>query len=279
MTAGFRAGDSFVKGSEYPSIFTVAGCADYRKIMVQWGFDVGLWLQNDLDVLRAYCCYPRGETVMSEAALHLYNAVFYWTDPWSIMAYEKIRPHVNDSHDLKIYRQIDGDIASILRCEPARTFAIIHYPLPHAPYILNPDGSYRGPDPANRITASAEGYERNLACVDRVVGEIVNNLEKSGRLDDCVLILTSDHSWRSDPQVSDKSDKVLTHVPLIVKLPGQDKALNINSDFRTWRLGEIIAKSLRDNDDAQQIAASLESASHWTAHSPAVDDGIADGRQ
>jgi hypothetical protein len=258
LQAGFRSGGRWRRACEYPSIFAGAGCSDYRKIMVHWGYALSLWLQDELDTARAYPCYPRAKTPVGQALLHVYNAAFYWTDPWSALVYEKLQTRVKDAHALDLYEQVHRDLLTILRDEPARTFAIVHYPLPHYPYVLNPDGSYRGLDARGWDKSNLEGYRRNLACMDYIVGEVVTTLKAAGRYDDCTLILTADHSWRNDPEVPEKTHEILTHVPLIVKLPGQHTAGRVEEDFRTFRLGELIAKGLKQSTPGSSLAITYQ---------------------
>lgn len=242
----FLKDGTLVPAADYASIITTAGCAHYRKIMVHFGYALALWLGDELDVARSYPWYPRGEHALAHAALQVHQATSYWTDPWSSFLYGKLQTRVNDSQVLKLHEGIHRDLLTILRDEPARTFAIVHYPLPHPPYILDPDGSYRGPSPQAWDRSSVEqGYERNLRVMDRVIGEIVRTLEDAGRFDDALLIVTSDHSWRDDPAVPEPGDDLLRHVPLIVKAPGQTEARSVSETFGTHRLGELIGRALQ----------------------------------
>jgi arylsulfatase A-like enzyme len=203
-----------------------------------------LWLRDELDASRCYSWYPRSDEVAVDAGLQLYNAVFYWTDPWSIFVYERLQTRVKHAHAAALHDSMHADMFRILRDEPERTFAILHYPLPHHPYILEADGTCRRPRAADWNKDSVEGYERNLARLDRVVGEIVGVLERAGRFDDATLILTSDHTWRNDPATPRLQEDDLMHVPLILKRPGQASAESITDEFRTSRLAELIARGL-----------------------------------
>lgn len=253
LTPGFMSNDRFVPATAYPSIFTIAGCGNYHKTMLQWGFAINIWLDDELDVRHSYSCYPRAEGVAASAALHLYNAAFFWTDPWTNLAYQKLKSQVEVRSGLATYQWIRDDTMRVLGSKPERAFAILHYPLPHPPYIVNADGSYRGYDPKNHVSANVEGYQRNLAYLDTLVGEFVKAIKSAGRFDDCLLILTSDHSWRNDPVVTQPTDENLTHVPLIVKFPGQQQPSRVDADFRTYHLGELIGRGLRGESMPQQV--------------------------
>jgi hypothetical protein len=259
LTPGFVRGGEFTASSQYPSIFSRAGCGGHRKIMIQWGFAVSLWVADELDVTRMYSCYARGDGWFDQAAFHVYNAAFFWTDPWSFAALERLKPPVENAHALRVYAQIREDVTNIIRVQSSPTFAVVHYPIPHPPYLVDGQGNPRGRDPEARVSANAEGYERNLAYLDRLVGGIVSELKAAGRFDGSLLILTSDHSWRQDPAVANPSPDELTHVPLILKLPGQTESIQVTDDFRTYRLGELIGRALQEPTQPAQLVQWLQS--------------------
>lgn len=254
LTPGFMPTTDFVPASAYPSIFSNASCDDYQKIMLNWGFATNIWIDRELNYRNSYSCYARSDKLTESMALHLYNAVFFWTDPWTTLVYDKLKPYHQKHNGLLTYQRLRDDIKTVLSNRSEQTFAIFHYPLPHPPYLLNPDGSYRGYDPNNHVSANVEGYRRNLAYLDKLIGEFVEVIKATGQFDDSMLILTSDHSWRSDPHMTQPTDEILTHVPLIVKYPGQRQPLTINADFRTYQLGKLIGRGLREQDMLKQVA-------------------------
>lgn len=258
MTPGFLNNGTFVHCSKYPSIFARAGCTGYRKIMIQWGFAISHWIADELDSSRAYSTYPRGDDWLTQAGLHWYNAAFFWTDRWSVLAYEKLKRHVRDAYTLQLYSRMREDVMTIIREDSGHTFAVAHLPIPHPPYLLDWDGNYRPQDPMAYVTANADGYERNLVCMDRLVGQIVSELKAAHRFDSSLIIMTSDHSWRQDPSVPEPDDDELTHVPLIVKLPGQTVPQRVDDEFRTCRLGEFIKGALDSRSPAPAFAARRE---------------------
>lgn len=118
----------------------------------------------------------------------------------------------------------------VLCRHPADMLGWFHYCWPHYPYIWNRQGRKPG-----RISADAarehtvDNYMDNLAYTDRIIGEICQTLRQCGRWDDSVIVFTSDHNWRFDPDQpesrADLEDPDPTsewkHVPLIIKYPGQ----------------------------------------------------------
>ena len=77
-------------------------------------------------------------------------------------------------------------------------------------------------------------YDADLATADHAVGELVRLLESAGVFEDALVVLTSDHGellgekGRYSHQLY--VDEPLMHVPLIVKLPGGERAGTIVDD-------------------------------------------------
>jgi|GEM_PF-2770310 len=103
-------------------------------------------------------------------------------------------------------------------------FLFLHYPVPHPPSIFDAKGQYKGPGAQH-----AEGYDESLQFVDTLVGEVVDLLKQAGRYERTLLIVTSDHSLRSDYEGTPYplNVEMLRHVPLWIKLPHQSEPLEI----------------------------------------------------
>lgn len=255
FTGGFEIDGQFTPASRFPSIFTATGDRPYHKVLLQFGFALNLWLDGELDACRSYPWYPHGDNPIAYATIALHQAMFYWTDPWGVMIHEKTRGRVKDAAIRQIYSGIEQDALRVLRDWPANTFAVIHYPLPHHPYIVEPDGTYRGPNSAAWDKSNLEGYIRNLARMDQLIGEFMATLREAGTFDEAIIILTSDHSWRNDPALPQApSLDQLTHVPLLVKLPGQAQPSAVADRFETYHLGEIIHAALIARRDPRQAS-------------------------
>jgi hypothetical protein len=127
-------------------------------------------------------------------------------------------------------------------------------PVPHYPYIVNPDGRYRGAHPDAWNDADLAGYTRNLAYADKLLGEFVDAMRRADRFDDALIIVTSDHTWRRDPdRTGEVARDSITHVPLVVKLPGQRTAADVHGRFDHWRLGEVIKFALSRSGPAGEL--------------------------
>lgn len=122
----------------------------------------------------------------------------------------------------RLQRRGPDTLAAVLPWLRSRTdgpfFLFVHLYEPHTPY--------RAPEPfASRY---ASGYDAEIAAADAVVSELVDELKATGRYDDSVVILTSDHGEGLGDHGEDGHGIFLyresLQVPLILKLPGGDRA-------------------------------------------------------
>ncbi len=77
--------------------------------------------------------------------------------------------------------------------------------------------------------------------MDRKAGWIIKTLKKAGKFDKSLIVFTSDHTWRNDPEIIQGESYIeKCHIPLFIKLPHQKVPIEINSKFSTSRLGIVI---------------------------------------
>jgi hypothetical protein len=130
--------------------------------------------------------------------------------------------------------------------------AFFHYCLPHYPYVWNRNGM-KDPWPDDVNAQTVPNYMDNLRRLDTIIGEIVSALKQSGKWDSSLVIMTSDHAWRYDPDLSGfdpvREDSVphsrWKHVPLIIKRPHQRKAEVVSDPISTADIYPIIQQVIR----------------------------------
>jgi len=141
---------------------------------------------------------------------------------------------------------------------PPNSLAFIHLKLPHWPFVFKEDGTYFGHSGTNALgPVDLEGYRRNLQFLDLVVSRITSRLRTAGKFDQTLLILTSDHGLTLPPQHQDPD---MTRVPLIVKLPGQERGYIVDTPVTNNQLGPLIEQVLRGEVDEQGWLRSIESS-------------------
>lgn len=249
--AGFTVDERFVPAESYPSLFDAVQGLGYQRVMAHFGYALNLWAQGKVDCCRTYLWYPRPRSPVEHLLLPLHEASFYWTDPVTPTLHVKLKARINDIPILEAHRGLAADsLALVTRPDPV--FSVLHWPLPHHPYVLNPDTSYRGADPASWDKSNLSGYERNLAVLDATIGRLVTAMKEAGTWNNSLLVLTSDHGWRDDPARRSTDD--LRHVPLLVKLPGQAEAREVDTVYELSRLDQLIASAVQGQQAATRPA-------------------------
>lgn len=148
-----------------------------------------------------------------------------------------------------------ADLAAIM---PAATalirdqsirFVFIHLPVPHPPGIYD-----------RKTGALRDGgtYIDNLALSDRVLSELLRNLNATALASKTTVIVSSDHSWRlpiwqPKPQWTKEEEAASrgvfdTRPVLMVHFPGQESEQTVAAPYEAIRIREIIEHLLRGED-------------------------------
>lgn len=210
---------------------------------------------NLADVDRAYSNYPKGDGLLERMTITTLGAPQYWFMPGISGLWKGIWARVFSWHWLRLNHRVRDDLFAIVGTAPQRSLVFVHFPAPHAPFIFNADGSYRGPFPVNSgatddvdadiMAGSAEDYHRQMLYVDRIVGQVIDRLQQAGDFDRSLVIMTADHSWRADPAMPPGEEhRAKRHVPLLIKLPGQRTPRVLDTDLALDELRPLIDQAL-----------------------------------
>lgn len=118
----------------------------------------------------------------------------------------------------------------------APIFRLVHFSVPHFPFVFG-EGGYDPPFNPLRTT-SDEGYVRQLRYVDRLVGEVTDQLRRDGTFDRTTIVVLADHGYRFGGRERDP-----LHVPFLVKGAGQQSRMDVTSPVR----GEALLKDVLQN--------------------------------
>jgi arylsulfatase A-like enzyme len=159
------------------------------------------------------------------------------------MGYGYIIPYLNEDIYTGLYSEL-----LLLESAPLPYFAYFHLYSPHSPYrphnnyrkLFRDDGYHPVSKPVHPLAPGlAEGfllgqrdlYDRQIAQVDDEFGKLISELDKSGILQNCYLILTSDHGELFERGFVGHGFQLMyepvLHIPLIIHAPGQTKRENI----------------------------------------------------
>jgi hypothetical protein len=114
---------------------------------------------------------------------------------------------------------------------------LLHVPVPHTPYFY--DRQTRQESLANSMVA---GYWDALALVDRVVGEFRTQMQQSGEWDNSVVLISSDHYYRTAMRLDGHMDR---RVPFLLKMPGQRHTFSFEKPFNTQLSHNLLLDILR----------------------------------
>ncbi|HUF36787.1 MAG TPA: sulfatase-like hydrolase/transferase, partial [Gemmatimonadales bacterium] len=97
---------------------------------------------------------------------------------------------------------------------------------------------------------------RHLRYLDLVLGRFLDTLEAAGRLDSALVVVTSDHAWKKDPDRRERVRERLRRVPLLVRWPGVTDG--------GMRVGGVCLPRLAEAMDAFMAGHPLEAGTRET---------------
>jgi phosphoglycerol transferase MdoB-like AlkP superfamily enzyme len=109
----------------------------------------------------------------------------------------------------------------------------VHFSVPHLPFVFDASGYNPPLNPLQ--TSPDDAYVRQLHYTDRLVGELMTGLERSGAYDASHIVLLSDHGFRFGGREGDPR-----HVPFIVKKGGQRQRVDVTMAER----GELLLRQV-----------------------------------
>lgn len=140
--------------------------------------------------------------------------------------------------------------ATALAADPALDFVYVHIPLPHPPGIYD--------RATGRMATSRQySYLDNLALTDISFGIIRRAMEQAGTWQSSTVIVTADHSWRTDEvwKISigwtEEDQRTVAgrqpdhRVPFMVKLAGPERPMFYERPFNTLITRKIVMEMLQ----------------------------------
>jgi len=217
--AEWRIEDSVVPALERRNLFRRARAAGYRTELAGWYLPYAALVGDDLDACRAWPDIPKRGGPARLVDLGWAN-LQYLPDPVSRWAWRRLYSSWYSRNWVTLNRQVEQEMVRLAREAPANALVLVHLPLPHAPFVFEADGSYRGRFPGARMSGGSDDYRRHLRYLDLVLGRFLDAAAAAGRLDSAVIVVTSDHSWKKDPDKAEHERERLRRVPLVVKRVG-----------------------------------------------------------
>ena len=264
----FEDGQAMVP-TDRGSLFEISRGHDYTSYLLGWYHPYRHVLGEQVDYCHAYSRGPQEPGPATRVAWRFYTNLQYFSDPISRRISNPLEEHFVSRHWFEMAHRYREEMLEILKQSPGKSFAMFHAPWPHAPFVFNADGSYSG---ALLDMTLVDDYLRQLEYVDVIVGQIVETLCSAGKFDDAVVILTSDHGWRYDPDPAYRQEpQWKRRVPLIIKLPAQKSGCLIKEEFCTNQLGPLLKEVFAGNTDTQELLQLVRGTGiHKKARGPAA---------
>jgi hypothetical protein len=242
--------------TQFPSLFRRARQQGYRSYLLGYDHPYRHVLGAQVDCCRSY--FAGDEAALPEQlAGELLDNSRHWTDPLSRAYGPRLLARWDARNWYLMNVRYRADMLGILATCPARSIVFCHLPTPHMPYVFNADGSYHGIDATASEEArqsDLEGYRRQLGYVDTLVGRIVQTLGEAGKFRAALLVFTSDHGWRFDPDPAFRQAANWDRrVPLIVKLPRQHGGRIVDEAVLTNRLRPLFEAAFGGKTDSQEL--------------------------
>ena len=237
-----------------PSLFRTAKSLGYETRLAGWHIPYDALFPGQLDSVVLAPNWPGLPGFGGQMALALALNLRYSYNP-VVRALQ--RPVYLQEYARRVDAVTEEGGRVLAACRPD-TFLFLHSPLPHFPMIYRPDGTHNNWE----IGYRANDYANQTAYADAVLGQLLTQLRASGRFDDALVVVTSDHGWREDPDPAFTRPTDRVHrVPLIVKWPGQTTPRVVNGRFVTTRLGRLVELAMRgggESEAARLIGTLLE---------------------
>jgi sulfatase-like protein len=267
-------------GGSRDTLFSMPQRSGYLTCVVGFYLPYRRILGDQVDYVRTYSDYPRGDGFEDRFLQNVAQSPQYWRLPGISTAWKKAYAEVFSEHWLRLNQRLLDDFETLESGTGPRTMVFLHLPVPHAPFIYDAEGAYTGPFPihsrmsedidADIMDGSPDDYHRSLGHLDRVVARLVERLRAHGRYDDALIILTSDHAWRNDPTLPHTPGPRVRHVPLLVKAPGQRSPHTVDGPVVLSRIGPLVQAAVAGTLDEAAAARLIETITGGDTGAPAT---------
>lgn len=142
-------------------------------------------------------------------------------------------------HHVRIYQEV-LTAGSAFAADPRFGLVLIHFPIPHRPYIYQPQSGRL--DAAN---SPGSGYDDALVLADRTLGQMRQAMQDQGVWDRTAVLISSDHGYRvSSTGEGGRSER---WVPFLLRLPGQHQYRQYDRPVETVWTADLLLQILQNH--------------------------------
>jgi hypothetical protein len=191
---------------------------------------------------------PRPEGAFDRLLATLRRSVYFWPIPGARDAFRRVewwrRPVFDHAwYDLQ-GELADSAVAAVSRLERGE-FLLLHLPTPHPPMVRGADGARVESPWRGDSLAWKAGYAAQVRWTDHLLGRLWEGLGTSGLRDSALIVITSDHAWRSLPLAEWMPAERFLQVPLWVRWPGAPVGFGTPRTLCLTRLGPLFTLAFR----------------------------------
>jgi hypothetical protein len=223
---------------DVPNLFQPFAQRGYATVLTGYYLPYRRLLGPELNVARSEPHVPRGSTLADRLGVRALAGMRYLQGLGAgerLLSEHRLRYSQNW---FALNQRVLADTLEIAADWPRNTFSFSHFPMPHPPFVIAADGSFRGPYRGDRSSGTRADYRLHLRNLDRIVGLLVAALRENGRFDEALIVMTGDHGWK-------RHDRRVLHVPLLIKWPHQREARAIDGVFPTLALPALLELASR----------------------------------
>lgn len=195
----------------------------FRTEMVGYYLPYCLMLPTSLDTCRAFSLYNSATLADGfSVANPITTTLLLWPHQFPSGL---LKNPVYAEHQRRMVVETEALVFEPMRAgRPVFRFA--HFSIPHLPFVFDREG-YRFDPRTDPVAADDDAYRRQMDYVDAEVGRILRLLGTDPAWSRTTVVVLSDHEFRARV-----SGEEVSHVPLIVRLPGARDRVDIDAPVR-----------------------------------------------
>ncbi|PWT87786.1 MAG: hypothetical protein C5B55_14235 [Blastocatellia bacterium] len=229
--------NSKLKWSEQDNVFAEARREGLTAGLAGWFHSYCRVIGDDLDSCQTVpvvdAINPSLDQLSLTKAMSVWSRTALFRVPFAFRLIERGYDRLRADQHREEFERLSSAANQLL--EQRLNLSLLHYPIPHQPWIFNKGNSALGYSPQN-------DYYANLMLVDRTIGEIRQRLERELRWDKTTVLVTSDHWWRGSELHSGRRDH---RIPFMLKLAGQKSGVEFDAAFNTVLTRKLLMEVLR----------------------------------
>lgn len=256
------ASPEFQSTSELDSIFDQANRHGYQTYLVGWYHPYHTIFGDRIDFLKTV---PYYNELGSDFRQRVY--AFYWRWGGKMLG-QFARNTIGDEEIMRNYAMANQThesvvfTSAILEQKQQGQFAVFHLPVPHWPFCMDQHG------PKNLNVAydrdSDQAALEQLIYTDGLLGEFVEILKQNGKYENSTIVLTSDHNWRTDPELDKNDPEAVSHIPTLIKFAGQTEGTIVSGPFSTNFLSEFIFEKSTPQQQMDHLRRKIATKNFYT---------------